>query len=526
MTAKDVMENGKEMLTQKDLADYSMKRMEGLYEHIRGLLAELDEQFAKEVQFEDYFKDLNKTIITTLIEARINLEDIAHYSTMNILVDIEKSFEARLSKFDSWLSWILKQEGKIESDELKDIIKKLSHEYLEFKQLSLGLIAAQKELVNIKSKSDNAIKRLDEAKENILLILMKAAGEAEKGVKKAQATINATQISAKFVLILTAGIGTILGIIFGILYSRQITSKLKQLVEATRIISAEDMEHKVAVSSRDEIGTLAISFNKMIADLQKTTVSKYKLEKVVKERTKELETTYKQLIQAEKLSAVGKLAASIAHEFNNPIYGIRNVLERFADRASDVNMDEAHKDLVALAITECDRVANLIQKLQDFHRPSSGIAAPFNIHEAIDDMIRMTEKKLKEKKIKLKTHYADDIPPIVAVSDQIRQVILNLLQNAMGAITEEGGKIAITTQRDGSCIKIYVQDTGCGILTENMKSIFEPFFTTKASVKGTGLGLSVSYGIVKKHGGNIEIQSLPGKGTIFTVTLPINGVTK
>jgi signal transduction histidine kinase len=138
----------------------------------------------------------------------------------------------------------------------------------------------------------------------------------------------------------------------------------------------------------------------------------------------------------------------------------------------------------------------------------------------------MTEKKLKEKKIKLKTHYADDIPPIVAVSDQIRQVILNLLQNAEGAITEEGGKIAITTQRDGSCIKIYVQDTGCGILTENMKSIFEPFFTTKASVKGTGLGLFVSYGIVKKHGGNIEIQSQPGKGTIFTVTLPINGVTK
>lgn len=526
MTAKDVMKNGKEMLTQKDLADYSMKRMEGLYEHIRNLLDELGEQFAKEDQFEDYFKDLNKAIITTLIDARINLEDIAHYNAMNIIVDIEKSFEARLSKFDSWLSGILKQEGKIESDELKDIIKTLSYEYLEFKQVSLGLIAAQKELVNIKNRSDNAIKRLDEAKENILLILMKAAGEAEKGVKKAQATINATQISAKFVLILTAGIGTILGIIFGILYSRQITSKLKQLVEATRIISAEDMEHKVAVSSRDEIGTLAISFNKMIADLQKTTVSKYKLEKVVKERTKELETTYKQLIQAEKLSAAGKLAASIAHEFNNPIYGIRNVLERFADRASDVNMDEAHKELVDLAITECDRVSNLIQKLQDFHRPSSGIAAPFDIHEAINDMIRMTEKKLKEKKIKLKTHYADDIPPIVAVSDQIRQVILNLLQNAEGAITEEGGKIAITTQRDGSCIKIYVQDTGCGILTENMKSIFEPFFTTKASVKGTGLGLSVSYGIVKKHGGNIGIQSQPGKGTIFTVTLPINGVTK
>jgi len=526
-TAKDVMKNGKEMLTQKDLADYSMKRMEGLYEHIRSLLDELDEHFAKEAQFEDYFKDLNKTIITTLIEARINLGDIAHYSTMNIIVDIKNSFEARLSKFDSWLSRIHNQEEKIENGELKDIIKTLSHEYLEFKQVSRGLIAARKELVNIKNRSDNAIKRLDEARENILLILMKAAGEAEKGVKTAQATINATQISAKFVLVLTAGIGTISGIIFGILSSRQITNKLKLLVETTQIISAEDMGHKVAVSSRDEIGTLAISFNKMIADLQKTTVSKHKLEKVVKERTRELKTSYNQLILAEKLNATGKLAASIAHEFNNPIYGIRNVLERVADRASDGNLDETHKDLVGLAIKECNQVSNLIQKLQDFHRPSSGIATPFNIHDAINDMIRINKKKLKEKKIKLETHYAEEIPPIVAVSDQIKQVILNLIQNAEGASNEEDGNITISTELVGSDVKIHVRDNGCGIPLENIKSIFEPFFTTKTkgTVKGTGLGLSVSYGIIKKHNGDIGIQSQPGKGTTFTITLPTKGVS-
>lgn len=249
------------------------------------------------------------------------------------------------------------------------------------------------------------------------------------------------------------------------------------------------------------------------------------LEELVEIRTAELKTTQEKLIHSAKLSAVGKLSASIAHEFNNPICGIRNVLTRINDRiVNDISLDETHKELAALAIKECDRVAVLIRKLQDFHKPSSGIVEPIIIHDAIDEMILMTKKKFKERKVELEKFYTDGMPKVEAVSDQIKQVILNMLQNAEDAIPEGGGKITITTERSGLFIRISIHDTGSGIPPQYMDNIFEPFFTTKPAVKGTGLGLSISYSIIKKHGGNIEVKSKPGEGTTFTIILPIKTI--
>jgi signal transduction histidine kinase len=244
------------------------------------------------------------------------------------------------------------------------------------------------------------------------------------------------------------------------------------------------------------------------------------LETVVEKRTSELKQAHEQLIHAEKLSAAGKLAASIAHEFNNPIYGIRNVLEQIGELKT---LEERYKSLAGLAVRECNRVTDLIKKLQDFHRPSSGIVAPLNIHNALEDMITLSRKKMIERKIVLERKYAPEMPTIKAVGDQIRQVFLNLIQNAEEAIPETGGKIVIATQVTGDDIIVRIQDNGCGIDPEIMSSIFEPFFTTKSAVKGTGLGLSVSYGIVKRHGGKIDVESKPGEGATFTVTLPLSG---
>ncbi len=245
------------------------------------------------------------------------------------------------------------------------------------------------------------------------------------------------------------------------------------------------------------------------------------LKELVDKRTEQLKAAQDKLLHSEKLSAVGKLSASIAHEFNNPICGIRNVIERIRNKFADTLFDEEHKELVELAIKECKRVAELIRKLQDFNRPSSGISEPMDVNEAVKDMIMMSKKKLKERKISLVTDFSDKLPGIYAVSDQIKQVILNIIQNAEEAIPDKGGTISITTELKKTTVDINIKDTGSGIPPQFINTIFEPFFTTKPSVKGIGLGLFVSYGIIKKHGGNIEVKSFPGQGTTFTISLPI-----
>ncbi len=244
------------------------------------------------------------------------------------------------------------------------------------------------------------------------------------------------------------------------------------------------------------------------------------LEEIVQTRTKELEETNRQLIHSEKLSATGKLAASIAHEFNNPICGIRNALERILEK---VPMDNSHESTTKIAINECNRVAKLIKQLNDFHRPSTDIMESFDIHKTIDEMTFLFQKKLKDRNIHLKKNYCQPTLLIKAIPDQIKQVILNLMQNAEESFIEDRGEIVITTKKTDSSIKIHIKDFGQGIPENNLDKIFDPFFTTKSDVKGIGLGLSVSYGIVENHGGTIVVDSKFGEGTHFILTLPLAG---
>lgn len=247
------------------------------------------------------------------------------------------------------------------------------------------------------------------------------------------------------------------------------------------------------------------------------------LEDLVGDRTRELSAAQKRLIHSEKLSATGKLAASIAHEFNNPICGIRNTLERMDEK---LPLRASYRDSVQLAIRECNRIANLIKQLNDFHRPSSDIPKTFDIHDAIDEMIALSKKKLKERNVELKKQYSRQIPKIEAIPDQIKQVILNLLQNAEESLPEDGGKIVIITEQVDSQVKVHVKDFGQGIPKDNLDKLFDPFFTTKSDVKGTGLGLSISYGIIKNQGGTLTVESEVGKGSQFTITLPMKSAAR
>ncbi len=246
-----------------------------------------------------------------------------------------------------------------------------------------------------------------------------------------------------------------------------------------------------------------------------------KLEAMVNERTQELKKTYEQLLHAEKLSAIGGLSASIAHEFNNPLQGIMTVIKDVKSRAS---LNEEDVELVDMAIRECGRMKDLIYSLQDFNRPTSGRVAPMDIQSTVESLLLLSKKEHRTKGITIETNYAEDMPKIKAVADQIKQVVLNLLNNAVYAC-EAGGMIKINTEVvTKKNITIKIQNTGKGIKPSHMGKIFDPFFTTKPEIKGTGLGLSISYGIIKKHGGKIDVESEPGRSTTFTITLPIEGV--
>ncbi len=243
------------------------------------------------------------------------------------------------------------------------------------------------------------------------------------------------------------------------------------------------------------------------------------LEKRVKERTMQLQKTYEQLLHAEKLSAVGKLAASIAHEFGNPIIGIRNFLIGLHKTAI---MDQDDSEMLDLAVEECQRVKDLISNLQNFNRPTSGAPSPMDIHKAIDDMLLFCKKSFKENKILVKKDYQTQVPRLTAVADQIKQVILNCLNNAQESIYPGQGIITISTEVVDNMALLHIKDTGKGIKDNALIHIFEPFFSTKPAVEGTGLGLSVSYGIMKKHRGNIEVTETSARGTTFTISLPIS----
>jgi PAS domain S-box-containing protein len=246
------------------------------------------------------------------------------------------------------------------------------------------------------------------------------------------------------------------------------------------------------------------------------------LERMVERRTHELQHTQKQFLHAEKLSAIGKLSASIAHEFNNPLQGIVSVLYGLKNNTL---LDEEDKSLLEEAIEEGGRIRDLIRSLQEFNRPSSGKKRLLDVHKTLDSVLLLNKNDFRGKRISVELDYAERLPQIEAVPDQIKQVFLNLLTNAADACMHSGGVITVSTRLEGEeKVAVEIKDTGFGIKPTDMDLIFQPFYTTKSEIKGTGLGLSISYGIIKQHRGEISVVSQPGEGSTFTVILPIKGV--
>ncbi len=283
-------------------------------------------------------------------------------------------------------------------------------------------------------------------------------------------------------------------------------------------------EQQIKISLEDKV-MMNIQLRREVAERRKAEEALLalndELEQMVERRTLELQHTQKQFLHAEKLSAIGKLSASIAHEFNNPLQGIVSVLYGLKNRAV---LEEEDKLLLEEAIEEGGRIRDLIRSLQDFNRPSSGKESLLDVHKTLDSVLLLNKSEFRGKRISVELDYSEQIPQIEAVPDQIKQVFLNLLTNAADACMQSGGVITVSTRLEGEeKVAVEIKDTGIGIKPTDMELIFQPFYTTKSEIKGTGLGLSISYGIIKKHGGEIRVVSQPGEGSTLTVTLPIKG---
>jgi len=240
------------------------------------------------------------------------------------------------------------------------------------------------------------------------------------------------------------------------------------------------------------------------------------------EMERALRRTQEQLLQSEKLAAMGRLTSQVAHEVNNPLYGIMNTLELLK---TEVSPDSKRRKILEMAHSETIRLSDMLRKMLSFSKPDQEERQPVDINSVIDEILLLHEKQLRELDIKIASQFTEELGLINASKNQLRQVFLNMVANARDAMPG-GGTLTVTTSGDAEEINVIIADTGMGIPEKNLSKIFDSFFTTKDEVKGVGLGLSVCYGFIKDHGGDIQVTSRVDAGTTFTITLPIHTASK
>jgi signal transduction histidine kinase len=330
--------------------------------------------------------------------------------------------------------------------------------------------------------------------------------------KQERRNIDST-IRMSIILLVTALVVVIVaGTIVNLKLAKSIATPIRTLEKITKKIALGDFSESIEVKGRDELSSLEASFNLMEEKLKNAHWSlEHTIEKLMEKQA--------QLVEAEKLASVGKLAAGIAHEINNPLTAVLTFSNLMLEQCPP--SDPRH-DKLKLMVRETDRARTIVRQLLNFGRETVIKPEKININHPVSEIADSLVAQDAFKGIELSMNLGEDLPDVYADPAQIGQVVLNILLNAIHAITPPG-RIEVTTSANGNNVDIIFSDTGRGISEEYIRKIFDPFFTTKDASKGTGLGLAVSYGIIKKHGGDIEVASTEGKGTTFTVRLPIYG---
>ncbi len=326
-----------------------------------------------------------------------------------------------------------------------------------------------------------------------------------------------------FILVAYIVVFAVVIAVFGtLLLSRAIIRPLKNLVEATEKISEGNFDIQVQEESQNEIGQLARAFNEMAAELAQRQKNLESRLTELGQTNRELKETRDQLIISEKLASVGKLASGVAHEIGNPLSIISGYLEMIS---KSKNLDEREQDLLARVDGEVKRIHQIIRELLEYSRPPSDRMEFVDVNQAIMESLKLIEVQKDFHKVKTNLYFNQALPAIPAGPNQLKQVLINLLFNALDSMPE-GGSLQIRTaasDNDSREICIEIADSGIGIPPEHLTKIFDPFFTTKEPGKGVGLGLSVSLRLVEAMGGKIEVESVKGEGSVFRIKLKTGG---
>jgi two-component system NtrC family sensor kinase len=306
------------------------------------------------------------------------------------------------------------------------------------------------------------------------------------------------------VILLTAisilGTSTIIWLLFHFLVGKPV----RELVDATQSVGSGDFTYRIDVKRNDELGQLGRSFNEM---------------------TQRVTEAQSQLYQSNKLASVGRLAAGIAHELNNPLTGILTFSSLLTKRTGN---DEGVRDDLEVIVREAKRCRSIVKGLLDFSRQARPRKSDVDFNQILGRALGIVDHQLSVNNITVVRNFTEPLPAVRVDSDQMIQVLINLLVNASDAIGPNGGRIVVGTdvreRESGRCVRVRVEDSGCGIPAPDLERIFEPFFTTKGT-EGTGLGLSVVWGIIHEHDGTITVDSEPGRGTTITACFPIHQIS-
>lgn len=315
----------------------------------------------------------------------------------------------------------------------------------------------------------------------------------------------------------------VLAVLLTILIVQVVVQPIKSMAIATRRIAEGDLEETIEVHTKDEVGDLGRSFNRMTETLRRSrdALERYssELEERVQQRTTQLEQAQSQLVQAEKMSAMGELVSGVAHELNNPLAGVigysQLLLGEQVSERTRRGLDRINR--------EAERCKRIVQNLQVFARKHLPQKNYIGINGILQSTIDLRTYQMQVDNVEVVASLQEDLPKTMADFHQLQQVFMNLIINAHHAIKHAGrmGRIDVVSREQHGQIVVRVSDNGCGIPQENLGKIFDPFFTTKEVGQGTGLGLSICYGIVQEHRGRIYATSRPDEGSTITVKLPI-----
>jgi signal transduction histidine kinase len=304
------------------------------------------------------------------------------------------------------------------------------------------------------------------------------------------------------------------GTSLAVFLAMRISKPVGQLVVGVHQFAGGAYDRPIQVNASDEIGYLAQAFEQMRSSLQRHLATLADEKQRLEETNGRLQETQQQLLQSERLAAVGKLAARVAHEVNNPLAIIKTAIYILRNQTDKADLTNGHLKTIE---EEIDRIARILRELLDFSRPSP-IEQMVDVNAVIQSLELLLAQNLREKRIALSVLLDPAVPLVQMSPDHLKQVLFNLVRNAEDAMPT-GGQLSIQTAAADAGVEVRITDSGCGIAPEHIPYLFDPFFTTKAKQGGIGLGLSVLYGIIKNSQGSIEVESEVGKGSTFRVIL-------